>query len=399
MRHKLKSHSVLNSVRGDGRGWVLLSLALGWLLVLGVRFLIPAILPQIKSEFHISDGVAGIAITVIWGCYAISQFPAGILTDRLGARILLTTSLIFTALALTVFVLSPVFTAFLLGCAVFGLATGLYGPTRGVALSRTFENGRNTAFGVTLAAGSIGSAVFPVLATSLIVHVDWRITVAAIVPLALMISVGLWHTMPEHKATNEVSTQELLPARTVAATLNDYRILAAGVGIMLMLFSYQGLTAFLPIYLIESKGLSQLSASTLFAFLFLFGAGFQFLSGKATDAYSSKAVLVAIAAIGTITLAVLPYTTGFIPLSIIVALLSTRLVITPVNNSYILSLIPTAVEGTTWGIIRTCYFLIASTGSTFVGVMSSHGRLDTAFFILSGVTAVAFVCYLSLPSD
>ena len=41
-----------------------------------------------------------------------------------------------------------------------------------------------------------------------------------------------------------------------------------------MLFTYQALTAFLPTYLIQTKGLSQGTAAGLFALLFVAGAGF-----------------------------------------------------------------------------------------------------------------------------
>ena len=60
------------------------------------------------------------------------------------------------------------------------VATGLYGPARGTALSRTFSPNDGTAIGATLAAGSIGSAVLPLLAGSLIETYSWRLIVGGL---------------------------------------------------------------------------------------------------------------------------------------------------------------------------------------------------------------------------
>ena len=51
-----------------------------------MRFLIPAILPQIRAEFGVDKATAGVAVTLVWACYGVAQFPAGALVDRVGTR-------------------------------------------------------------------------------------------------------------------------------------------------------------------------------------------------------------------------------------------------------------------------------------------------------------------------
>ena len=53
-------------LRGDGRGWTLLAIAAGWVFVLGGRFLVPAVLPQVKTAFAVGDIGVGVAGTIIW---------------------------------------------------------------------------------------------------------------------------------------------------------------------------------------------------------------------------------------------------------------------------------------------------------------------------------------------
>ena len=68
-------------MQGEDRTGVLATIALGWFLSLGVRYLLPAVLPQIKAAFDIGDATAGLAITVVWVTYGAMQFPAGALAD------------------------------------------------------------------------------------------------------------------------------------------------------------------------------------------------------------------------------------------------------------------------------------------------------------------------------
>jgi len=76
--------ATVGRLRGDRRGWALLAVASGWLVVLGARFLVPAVLPQVKAAFGVGNAGGGLAVTVIWGTYAPMQSPAGLLADRLG---------------------------------------------------------------------------------------------------------------------------------------------------------------------------------------------------------------------------------------------------------------------------------------------------------------------------
>lgn len=109
----------------DGRGPVLAVVALGWLLVSGTRFVVPALLPQIKTAFAISNTEAGFAVTLIWLTYASLQFPAGLLTDRWGERTLLVVSTAVGTVSVLAFAVAPVFGMFLGACLLFGLgATG-----------------------------------------------------------------------------------------------------------------------------------------------------------------------------------------------------------------------------------------------------------------------------------
>ncbi|WP_234403539.1 MFS transporter [Halarchaeum acidiphilum] len=129
------------------------------------------------------------------------QFPAGALVDRLGERRLLVGSLFAAAGSLVVLGASPSLVAFVLGCGLFGLATGMFGPARGMTLSRTFPDNEGAAFGLTLATGSVGSALLPFLAGLLVGPLGWRTTVALAVPGFVVVGAATWVSPPTPRPT------------------------------------------------------------------------------------------------------------------------------------------------------------------------------------------------------
>jgi len=389
--------SVVSQLRGDGRGWLLAAVAVGWLLILGLRFTVPALLPQVKTAFTVDNATAGGAVTVIWITYAAMQFPAGALVDRVGERKLLTASLLVTALGLLALGAAPVFGVFLLACAAFGLGTGVFGPPRGTVLSRTFE-ADGAAFGATLAAGSVGAAALPFVAGTLVARVSWRLLVAGFAPLFVVIAVATWVAVPERESAAGAGATAREVVGGVRVAITSRSVVVGVAAVTLLLFAFQGVTTFLPTYLVEEKGIAQGTAAGIYAVLFLCGAGFQLLAGGAADRFGDRTVLGAVAGFSVVPLLAMPFAVGVAPLALLSALVGVRMAIGPVNNAYLVDVLPEPIQGTAWGLLRTLFFAVGSTGSVFVGWMADRGLFDEAFFLLAGLTALGAACYPFLPS-
>jgi predicted MFS family arabinose efflux permease len=394
----------VSALRGDGRGWIVLTISLGWFVTLGLRFVVPALLPRIKDGFGVDNAAAGLAVTVIWLTYAGTQLPAGALVDRLGERRLLTASLLLAACSLALFAFLPTYGSFLAVAALFGLGTGLFGPPRGTVLSRTFADNDGTAFGTVLAAGSVGAAALPVAAIFVSTQAGWRIGVAAFAPLFVALAVATWLVVPSRHAvrtdgedpTRSDSTR-VESLRAVASAAASRHVVVAVAGAMVMLFTFQGLTAFYTTYLIEHKQLSPAVAGGLFAVMFLAGAVFQTIAGRLADSYGHRLVLVAIAALSVPPLAAMPYVDNSLLLGLLTVPIGIRLAMGPVVNAYIVRTLPRAVRGTTWGLVRTVFFTVGSTGSIAVGVMADAELFDAAIVGLAALTLPAVAIFLLLP--
>jgi predicted MFS family arabinose efflux permease len=389
--------SALAPLRGGGRGWLLLCIAGGWLLVNGFRVLLPVLLPRIKADFAIGNAEAGFALTVLWGLYAALQFPGGLAADRVGERRLVTGGLLLAAASFAAFYVAHGYGLFLAATALFGFGAGFFGTPRDMLLSRLYPSADNTAYGITFAAGSLGSAALPFAAAAIATRFGWRVAIVWLLPFMVLAAAGLRRLVPER----EDDGLDRLPARetvskTVAA-LSERRVLYAGMVMLLFIFSYQGFVAFLPTYLVEVKGLSEGLTAALFGLMFVFGAVVNPVAGQLADRVSERATLFALIGLSTVTLAVLPFVGGRLALGVLVPLLGIRIAIGPLTSAFIVRELPTGVQGTGWGLLRTVFFGLGATSSSVIGLFADAGRFDAGFLLLAGVTGLIAVFWWRVP--
>ncbi|NEU58686.1 MFS transporter [Halorussus sp. MSC15.2] len=384
-------------LRGDGRGWALVAIAVGWLLILGTRITIPVLLPGIKATFDIDNATAGFTITVIWAVYGLSQFPAGLLSNRIGDRKVLLASLAVMTLSIAALAAAPLFGVFLVTAALVGVGNGLYGPTRGTLLSSIYPDNDSAAIGFTLAVGSLGAAALPILAGAAVGRLGWRVTIACAVPLLFATTVLAWRVVPTTAIPAATESSPRRRFRGLLSAISRRRVVLGVGGKTIRVFVFQGLTAFLPTYLITVKGIDEVTASVLFATLFVSGAAAQVGGGRAVTRYGNRLVLVALAAVSVLPLLALPFLSGLVPITVVIVLAGIQLGIAPVTNTYIINALPPADRNGAWGLLRTGYFLIASTGSVFVGVLADEGYFDGAVLILGGLLAVVAIIFAFLP--
>ena len=394
---KERVERVAAPLRGDGRGWALVAIAVGWLLILGTRITIPVLLPGIKATFGIDNATAGFTVTIIWAVYGLSQFPAGLLSDRVGDRTVLVISLAVMTVSIGALAAAPLFGVFLVTAALVGVGNGLYGPTRGTLLSSLYPDNDSAAIGVTLAVGSLGAAALPVLAGAATTRFGWRVTIAGAVPLLLGTTALAWRVVPSTATADATGASVGGRLRGLLSAVSRRPVVLGVGGKTVRVFVFQGLTAFLPTYLITVKGLDGVTASALFSLLFVSGAVAQVGGGRAVTRFGNRNVLVGLAAAGVLPLLALPYVSGALPIAAIVALAGVQLGIAPVTNTYIINALPPGDRNGAWGLLRTCYFLVASTGSLFVGVLADAGHFDGAMLALGGLLAVVAAIFAFLP--
>lgn len=394
------ARATVTELHGEGRGWSLLAVSLGWFLVVGTMLTIPAVLPFIRSEFALSNTGAGVAVTVMWLVYGAGQFPAGLLTDRLGERRMLLGGMALGALTAAAFAFSPTFITFVISAGAFGVVGGLFATPRVTLLTRRFPQRSGTAIGLVMSMGNIGGSLLPASAGLLAAAVGWRAGFGAEIPLFLVAFAALWLGVPTQQGTTEEpdsqSLRELVPR--VLAQVRTREILLVTVGVTLTFFTFQGLTAFLTTYLVDVKGVDEGTAAVLYGGLFAVAAIVQPLAGRLSDRTNERVVLVSITGVYALLLVALVLSGQFLFLAAGVVLLGTQRGATPVATAYMTAALPEDIRGGGYGLLRTVFTSVSSLGAVVVGLFADADLFDTAFLVLAVMAAAATGCYLLLPS-
>lgn len=378
---------VVDNLRTDGSGWVLLTVSFGWFLTLGVRIVYPTLLPQVTTEFSVGNATAGLFIGGLWTTYALLQFPGGALADAVGERLVLVGSLLLSTLGVGAIFLSTGLPTFIAATVVLGLSTGLYGTTRITVISATYDRMEATAIGVSQAAGNVGNVVLTATAGAVAAWVGWRWGFGYLVPLLLLCGAGLWLTVPRRASptTGDESFPETM--RRVLAVVRRPRVLAVFALLSLNMFLYQSVTGFLPTYLVEQKGLTPGAAATLYSAFFAAAIAVQFLSGAVADRRGNRVAIAAFVGASVPVFVLLTVVKGVVAVATAVVLLSVLLGGMPPINTVGVGALPDEIQGSGFGLLRTGYIAVGAFGPPTVGALADAGRFDGAFLLLAGIAA------------
>ena len=386
------------ALRGAGRGSILAAVSLGWGLSMGIRLAFPPLLPAIREALGLDLTTAGLLITLLWLAYAVGQLPGGILADRFGERNVLVASATLGLLTIGLVVTSVGLGPLLVGTVLFGLATGLYAPTRFTMVTDIYPDRGATAMGVISAAGNLGASLLPVGAGLVAATLGWRAGLGVWTPAFVITAVWLFRVVP--RRTSERAGVGA-PATTTRRVLGAVTRPAVRRGTLQMLFMeivFLSFTGFYPTYLVAVKGLGTGTAATVYGIFFATGIVVQPVAGAVGDRFGPRYTMAAAAAFTVATLAALPAVNGVVPLALLTVLITAQMGFWPIAQTAVIEALPTAVQGSGFGVIRTAYLLVAAGGPVVVGRIADEGYFETAFLLLAGVAVIPFLLSFGWPS-
>lgn len=368
-------------------GRLLLAVSLGWTLIQAGRLVISPLLPAITDGLGISSARAGFAMTVLWGLYALLQYPSGRLSDRLTRTTLLVGGLSLLCLGFLALSASPTYLAFLAGAAVVGVGAGLYPtPARGL-LSDLFVARRGQAFGLHTASGDVGGIAAAGLGTVVLAVATWR---AAFLPVvvgiaAVALSLHVWSR--EGYVVDAVDLAVVATARRLFA---EARLRWLLVSYVLFAFTWQSAVSFLPTYLQVSKGFSPAVANAGFAAMFVVGAVVKPLAGGFGDRVPRGLLTAAVLAVAAGMLSVVIVAEAEAAVLVAVACFAAGLMaFPPVMQAHLMDAFPTDSMGGDLGAMRSLYVGVGALGPTYVGVVAELADYRVAFAGLVGCLVVS----------
>ena len=364
---------------------ILAACTMAFFATMVARLAISPVVPAISAEFGVSNSLIGLALSGMWLSYAASQFPSGLVGDRVGERLVILVAVAGTAIGSLLLALSPVFALFVVLTVVLGGAAGLHYSVATTLLSRTFE-GTGTAIGIHSAGAPIAGLLAPVAAAYVGTTLGWRYAVAlgalAAVPVIALVVWGIPETEPRRPGESirgrvDVSVLvELLSRPPIAGTV-VLSVLAA--------FVWQGTASFLPTFLVEHRGYSETTAGVVFSGYFVAQGVGQPGMGWLSDRIGRELAMGICMGFGVVGYALYVLGPG---LGSVVA----ATVFVGVAMSWGATLLPKFLdhmsaeeEGMGFGLVRTTYMVFGASGSVGVGILADLFGWAVAFLALAGI--------------
>lgn len=375
-------------------GRLSVALSLGWLSIRLGREAVPPLLPAIAADLALTPAATGLALSLLWGTYALVQYPGGQFADALSRTTVLVTALVCAAGGFVLLAVTGGYPGFLVALLFVGVGSGLFFvPTRAL-LSDLFVSRRSQAFGVNAAAGTIGGAAAAGVAVVALELATWREAFLPTAVLLVVVAALLHRWSEEGYAIGWVGMDVRATGRRVLGMGRVRRLLGAYV---LFAFAGQAGLSFLPTLLQAEKGFSAPLASGAFALLFVVGTVASPLAGGLSDRVSrtpvaAGALTVAAAGLGVVLFAP---TTAVTVAGVVVYAVGIRS-FPPVMQAYAMDIFPDESMGGDFGAIKTIYTGVGSLGPAYVGFVAQRADYAVAFgglavCLLAGVAAVALL--------
>lgn len=367
---------------------VLAACTLAFFATMVARLVISPVVPSISDDFAVSNAAIGLALSGLWLAYALSQFPSGLLGDRVGERAVILVAVAGTAVASLALALSPTFAVFLLLTVALGGVAGLHYSVATTLLSRRFSN-TGTAIGVHSAGAPVAGLLAPVAAAAVGTLLGWRYAVAlgavVAVPATLLVARGIEPLEPRRP---DRSIRARVEPRVLFGLLSRPPIAGTLVVAVLGAFVWQGTASFLPQFLVEHRGYSEFDAGLVFAAYFVIQSVGQPGMGWLSDHIGRDAamVLCSLAGVAGFVLYVLgPGLAGVAAATVLVGVaMSWGATMLPKFLDYM----SPEEEGMGFGLVRTTYMVFGASGSVGVGLVADRFGWASAFLMLSGILAV-----------
>lgn len=366
---------------------VLAACTLAFFATMVGRLVISPVVPAIAEEFAVSNAVIGLALTGMWFTYALSQFPSGLVGDRVGERAVILVAVTGTAVASLALALSPTFLLFTAFTVLLGGLAGLHYSVATTLLSRVFEN-TGTAIGTHSVGAPIAGLLAPVGAAYVGTRFGWRYAIGLGTLTAVLVLVFVARGIepmaprrPDERIRDRISPAvlfELLGRPPIAGTL----VLS-----VLCAFVWQGTASFLPTFLVEYRGYSELRAGVVFSGYFVVQGLGQPGMGWLSDRFGRDPAMGVCAITGIAGYALYVVGSGFASIVVATALVGVGMSWGATMLPKFLDHMTDAEEGLGFGLVRTTYMVFGASGSVGTGILADSLGWGRAFYVLAGILA------------
>jgi len=289
---------------------------------------------------------------------------------------------------------------------VIGFGTGVHKTVAVRLLSKTYPNRTGRVLGIFDTFGTSAGAFAPLAVIAIAVlpvdRPDWQIVFLLTGALGLMITIGFLLRVPPQIRSRQATGQsepmnknDNVPNKNISYRnyIKLFKSRKFNIFITISLcfsFTYNGIVAFLPLYLTQEAGLSTATAGILYSALFV--ASFaQLMSGELSDQVGQLPVITATLLLATISIGGFILLTGSGPVVLGTAVVCAGIGahgFRPVRGAYLMKTLPDELAGGGFGMVRTLLMIGAASAPGIVGTLSDIAGFQQAFWLLTSAMAL-----------
>lgn len=360
--------------------------------------LVAGLLVPLKHEFGLTEFWVTALPLLGYILMGLGAVPAGLITDRWGARPVLTVFFFFTGVSCAAAAVARSALGFAAALTALGATASLYHPTGLAFISHGIER-RGTALGIHGIAGSLGLGG-SAIGLWMTAAGDWRTAYWLLAAVAIVCAVVFPLLPVGHDRAKAVQPIPAARAKGLPPILVRMLVLLFA-ATMLGGFNYRSLMTALPTYLTaESSGVyAGAGRGGMVLTVFVLGGIGQFMAGRFADRASPLNLYVGLVAtsVPLALLLALSAGVGGVAVAIAMGLALVHFGTQPAENVLIAQLTPARLRSTFYGFKFLVTFGFGALGAPAVGALwRQTGTLAWSFVVFAGVAVIVTLIVLAL---
>jgi len=355
-------------------------------LVFSGRLLVPTLTGNIENSLDINHVEIGLGMTLLWLFYGLMQFPSGVLSDEKGRKPVASFAIFIFSIAFLIMSLSTNYIIFLLSLILLGIGFGCFYTVSLSMISDRFKN-KGKAIGAQSAMASL-AGITPLITLPLADKIGWRPLILIYAIISLIIGILFYNQVSEKKEETQQKKEGLQNGVKIFRDSNVTLLLIINA---IMAFVWVGIISFLPIYLIEGKGIDQTAAGVIFSLIFFTGLFIRPLIGHLSDLYNKRILILGILIISAISCFLLSQVSSIIFTTIGVILTATVSAFFPLRSNYLMNKWPSKSRGSQMGMYSTTVVILSSISPFIIGLSLKSYDFDRIFQMFSMIILFAAI--------
>jgi len=385
-------------IGSGGKSVIITASWLGWFSIFLVRFVPSPVLLLIEREFGLSHGGASLIFTSYLAAYSVMQIPAGILSDMLGPRRIISIGLIVMSLSAIAIGFSQFFPLMILYSFLTGIGAGTFYTSSTSLISLIFpprERGR--VLGIAYSGIGAGTSIAIVMGGFLGHIYGWRLLFLISSIPGFVSSILFLHGI---RGDQYNPSQAMSRSSILALEMLRTRALQVYIAVhALILITYFGVTSFTPTYIASSSGLGIVEANLVFLAFPLSEILGGFIGGSLADKLGAWRVSITSFIVISIAVALIPLAYSPIYVALLLPLIgfmfrtaATALPLLVVEST------PSNIVGTMLGWYNSIGFLGASVGPYMFGIIADRWGFFLSYIAISIFPLASILMMLSIKN-